>query len=74
MKAKPGEPASVYILSIPPNAKVYMDGTYLGKTNLDQLKVTAGEHRMQFTVEGKVLNQKMTFTPGDNGKKFVSIK
>lgn len=73
-KAQPGEPATVYILSIPPNAKVYMDGTYIGKTNLDQLKVTPGEHRMQFTVEGKVLSQKMTFTPGDNGKKFVTIK
>ncbi len=73
-KAKPGEPATVYILSIPPNAKVYMDGTYIGKTNLDQLKVSPGEHRMQFTVEGKVLNQRMIFTPGDNGKKFVTIK
>ncbi len=73
-KVKAGESATVYILSIPPNAKVYMDGVFLGKTNLDQLKVTTGEHRMQFTVNGKVLNQRMTFTPGDNGKKFVNIK
>ena len=45
-----------------------------GKTNLDKLDVTPVTHRMQFTVQGKVLTQEMTFKPGDNGKMFVTIK
>ncbi len=73
-KAAPGDTATVLIFSIPPNAKVYMDGSFIGKTNIDKLTVTPGAHRMQFTVQGKVLTQEMTFNPGDNGKMFVTIE
>ncbi len=73
-KGEKGKTATVLIFSIPPNAKVFMDGTFVGKTNLDKLSVTTGTHRMQFTVQGKVLTQDMTFKPGDNGKMFVTIE
>lgn len=68
------EPATIFIFTIPPNASVYMDGKFIGKANLNKLTVSPGKHMMRFLVTGKEVYQEMTFKPGDNGKRFVTIK
>ncbi|MBD3321542.1 MAG: PEGA domain-containing protein [Chitinivibrionales bacterium] len=68
-----GEPATIFISSLPPIADVYMDGKYLGKTNRDKLKVLSGTHTMKFTKGGKEIIKKMTFQPGSNPSRLIRI-
>ena len=59
--------ATIFISSVPPNADVYMDGKFIGKTNVSKLNVLSGTHELKF-VKGNQQNvEKMTFNPGDNG-------
>jgi len=69
-----GEPATIFISSIPPVADVYMDGKLIGKTNIAKLNVLSGTHTMRFVKGTAEITQEMTFKPGDNPSKFISIK
>ncbi len=73
--AKPaGEPGSIFISSLPPMADVYMDGVKIGKTNIAELKITAGEHTMRFVKGAKETTKKMTFKPGKNPSQLIRLK
>jgi phosphatidate phosphatase PAH1 len=66
--------ASIFIASIPPIAKVYMDGIFIGKTNLSKLRVKPGTHKMRFEVNGDSREIEMTFEKGDNRSELVKIR
>lgn len=68
-----GDPATIFIASIPPVADVYMDGKLIGKTNVSEMKVTAGTHTMKFVKGGKEVVKKMTFQPGKNPSQMIRI-
>ncbi|MBD3345632.1 MAG: PEGA domain-containing protein [Chitinivibrionales bacterium] len=68
-----GEPATIFISSLPPIADVYMDGQHIGKTNRDKLKVRSGTHTMKFSKGGKETIKEMTFQPGNNPSRLVRI-
>jgi anti-anti-sigma factor len=69
-----GEPATVFIASIPPVADVYMDGKLIGKTNITKLNVTAGSHSMRFVKGTQEVSKDMTFKSGDNPSQLVNLK
>lgn len=69
-----GYTAKIFIASIPPVADVYMDGEYVGKTNVTRLNVKPGTHRMKFVKDRKAREVEMDFTEGINKSKFVNIK
>jgi len=71
--APQGEAGTIFIASIPPVADVYMDGVLIGKTNVDELKVTAGTHTMRFVKGTKELTKVMTFQAGKNASQMVKI-
>jgi hypothetical protein len=64
---------TVFITSVPPAAKVYMDGKYIGEANVAKLKVQPGKHHMRFVANGKSKDVDMEFKEGDNGSKLVKI-
>jgi hypothetical protein len=66
--------ATIFIASIPPIAKVYMDGVFIGKTNIEKLKVQPGKHHMRFVVNGDAIERDMEFEQGNNRSKLVSFK
>jgi hypothetical protein len=68
-----GEPGTIFIASIPPVADVYMDGVKIGKTNVEELKVTAGTHSMKFVKGPKEISKDMTFQAGKNASQMVRI-
>jgi hypothetical protein len=68
-----GEPASIFISSLPPVAEVYMDGKLIGKTNVAELKVRSGSHTMKFVKGGKEITKEMTFQPGKNPSQMIRI-
>jgi len=72
--AASGEPATIFISSIPPVADVYMDGKLIGKTNISKLNVVAGAHTLRFVKGTAEITQDFTFKAGDNPSRFVSIK
>lgn len=72
--APSGEPATVFIASIPPVADVYMDGKLIGKTNITKLNVTAGSHSMRFVKGTQEVSKDMTFKGGDNPSQLVNLK
>jgi anti-anti-sigma factor len=69
-----GEPATIFISSLPPVADVYMDGKLIGKTNITKLNVVSGSHSMRFVKGTAEVTQDMNFKPGDNPSRFVSVK
>jgi anti-anti-sigma factor len=69
-----GEPATVFIASIPPVADVYMDGRLVGKTNITKLNVSAGAHSMRFVKGTQEVTKDMTFKSGDNPSQLVNLK
>jgi anti-anti-sigma factor len=69
-----GEPATIFISSLPPVADVYMDGKLIGKTNITKLNVLSGSHSMRFVKGTAETTQDKTFKAGDNPSWFVSIK
>ena len=71
--AATGEPATVFISSIPPVADVYMDGKMIGKSNISKLNVAAGKHTMKFVKGAKEYSVEMTFQAGDNPAKHVTF-
>jgi hypothetical protein len=64
---------TVFIASVPPAAKVYMDGKYIGEANVAKLNVQPGKHRMRLVANGKSKEVDMEFKDGDNGSKIVKI-
>jgi anti-anti-sigma factor len=72
--ASGGEPASVFIASIPPVADIYMDGQLIGKTNISELKVTSGTHTLRFVKGDKEVTKQQTFEPGKNPSMMVRIQ
>ncbi|MBD3422586.1 MAG: PEGA domain-containing protein [Chitinivibrionales bacterium] len=71
--ASAGEPATIFISSIPPVADVYMDGKLIGKTNIAKLKVLSGTHTLKFVKAGKEHTVEMKFQPGENPSKLVNL-
>jgi anti-anti-sigma factor len=61
-----GEPAKVFISSIPPVADVYLDGKLIGKTNITKLNVFSGTHTVRLVKGTKEISKTMTFKAGDN--------
>jgi hypothetical protein len=55
-------------------ADVFMDGKKIGKTNIAELKVTAGTHVMLFVKGKKRLEKKMSFTSGKNPSQLIRLK
>jgi cytoskeletal protein RodZ len=68
-----GDPATIFIASIPPVADVYMDGKKIGQTNIAELKVSSGSHTMRFVKGAKEVTKQMTFSPGKNPSQMVKI-
>lgn len=58
--------ATVFINTIPPRAKIYMDGKLIGESNLVELKVVSGSHEMKFVINDQTCIRKITFEPGKN--------
>jgi hypothetical protein len=69
-----GYMAQIFIASLPPVADVYMDGEYVGKTNITKMNVKPGAHKMKFVKDGKAREAGMTFKEGPNRSKFVNIR
>jgi hypothetical protein len=67
-----GEPATVFLASIPPLADVYMDGKVIGKSN-SILTVATGTHTLRFVKGDKEITKQFTFTPGKNSPSFIKI-
>ncbi|MBD3316235.1 MAG: PEGA domain-containing protein, partial [Chitinivibrionales bacterium] len=68
-----GAPGTIFIASIPPVADVYMNGEKIGRTNIAELKITAGTHTMRFVKGGKEITKSMTFKAGKNPSQMVKI-
>ncbi len=69
-----GPPGTIFISSLPPMADVYMDGKKIGKTNIAELKITAGTHTMKFVKGAKQLTKTMSFTAGSNPSQLIRLK
>lgn len=69
-----GYTAQIFIASLPPVADVYMDGEYVGKTNITKMNVKPGAHKMKFVKNAKAREVEMEFKDGLNRSKFVNIK
>ncbi len=72
--APSGDPATIFISSIPPVADVYLDGRLIGKTNITKLNVFTGTHTMRFSKNGKEVTKDMTFSGGENPSVMVKIQ
>ncbi|MBN1897828.1 MAG: PEGA domain-containing protein [Spirochaetes bacterium] len=57
---------SVSVNSTPHDAKVYIDGTYVGDTPLTEFKVASGSHEIK-VVKGGYFDSETTMTVGENG-------
>jgi type II secretory pathway pseudopilin PulG len=68
-----GDPATIFLSSLPPVADVYMNGKLIGKTNVAELKVLSGTHQMRFVKGGKQITKEMTFQPGKNPSQMIRI-
>jgi len=75
--------ASIRVASVPDNALVYLDSTFLGRTPLEKSALPAGDHRLRISLEGhidrirgvhlengKTEEVSLELTPGDNAKHF----
>ncbi len=69
-----GPPGTIFISSLPPMADVFMDGKKIGKTNIAELKITAGSHTMKFVKGAKQLTKTMSFTAGKNPSQLIRLK
>ena len=58
--------ATVLINTIPPRAKIFMDGKLIGESNIGELKVVSGAHEMKFVVNDKTCIRNITFEVGKN--------
>ena len=46
------EVGALGVTSVPPGASVYVDGTYMGKTPIDDLTITVGQHTLRVSLAG----------------------
>lgn len=58
--------ATVLINTIPPRAKIYIDGKLIGESNIGEIKVVSGTHEMKLVVNNKTCIRKITFEVGKN--------
>jgi len=70
----PGQPAWIFIASIPPVAEVYMDSTFVGKTNIQKIKVTSGRHSIKIVKGDKSFKVNMVFKEGDNASELFELR
>jgi len=66
--------ASIFIATLPPKAEVYIGGKLVGTSNEGKLQVPVGTHQVRFVKDGAEKTETMTFQPGENPTKFVSLK
>jgi len=72
----------IYIDSLPSGAKLFIDGIYthhLTPSNEKELKdvmglLAPGAHKIMATKAGRVGEQEITITEGDNGKITLELK
>jgi anti-anti-sigma factor len=69
-----GESGTIFIATIPPVAEVYLNGKLLGKSNVDELNVTAGTYMVKFVKGGKEVTKEMTFKAGKNPSQMIKIQ
>jgi radical SAM superfamily enzyme YgiQ (UPF0313 family) len=65
--------AAIFIVSIPPVADVYHNGKLIGRTNVSQLILPAGEQTLTFKKGGKSLTKEFTLKSGENPNQMVRI-
>lgn len=70
----PNKAASIYIASIPPVAEVFMDGRWIGQTNVAALEVLSGTHSMRFVKGGKEVTVEMVFNEGRNLSRAIQLE
>jgi hypothetical protein len=63
----------IFIASLPPVADVYVDGIFVGKTNIQQLNVPVGRSKLKF-IKGELSYEcEMVFRPGKNSSKMINL-
>lgn len=65
--------ATVYFSSMPPGARVYIDGRFVGNANADDLRVWSGEHTVEFVSRQDKCVKRMHFKAGKNPVAFGKI-
>ena len=65
--------STIFISTLPPMAEVYMDDSYIGKTNIEKLKVSSGIHQMTFIWDSVRLDTVMTFMEGENASMLIRL-
>lgn len=68
------EEAFVYIASVPPGSDVYLGDQWIGKTNLNELKVPVGRCELQFVKDGQEMTKVFQFQPGRNPTETVHLE
>jgi hypothetical protein len=68
------EIATIFFASIPPVADIYADGNFVGKTNIEEIEITAGEHDMSFRKDTLGFDTSLVFTPGKNASRMVRLQ
>lgn len=66
-----GAPGTIFISTLPPKAKIYLNGKMIGISNVNPVKITAGTHTVRFEKNGKTKEEQMTFKAGKNPPKMV---
>ena len=65
--------ATIFITTIPPKAKVYMDGKYIGESNYGNVRVATGTHEMKFVINKQTCTRRITFKPGKNRSILIRV-
>ena len=65
--------ARLFIASIPPVANVYLDGKFVGKTNVSELTLPSGLVTLEFVKGGKSVTKKINLHPGENPSQMLRI-
>jgi DNA repair exonuclease SbcCD ATPase subunit len=65
--------ATVYFSSMPPGARVYIDGRFVGNADAGNLRVRSGIHTVQLVSGGDTCVKRMRFKTGKNPVVFVKV-
>lgn len=60
------ESGLIFIATLPPIADAYVDGDYIGKTNVSTLRGPIGKHEWKFVREEKSFVREITLKQGEN--------
>jgi hypothetical protein len=76
--SKPAPPlpsgASIFIATLPAKAEIYINERHIGTSNAGILQVPVGTHQVRFVKGNVEKTMSMTFQPGENPTKFVTLK